>query len=89
MKRTEKTALLKRVLAGEASQQTAKQLHEAVARQPVIFIVRHGANGAIQPHDEVTVGSGPNQETILYRDLDEYARRNYLPVVIVVPHNGR
>ncbi|RYF68749.1 MAG: hypothetical protein EOO39_18850 [Cytophagaceae bacterium] len=73
MKRSEKIDLLSKVLSGETSLDTARRLYESQLKPLIIIYEPH--EHFPQPDDEVIVTTKDGGDRVLYKDLDDYARR--------------
>ncbi|ARK12187.1 hypothetical protein A6C57_18635 [Fibrella sp. ES10-3-2-2] len=87
MKRSEKVALLTKLLKGEVNGSIFKQLYKPHLKPLIIIFKRHAH--PLRPNDEVIVRAGPEDVTVLYKDLDAYARSVGGIVVAMLPDNGR
>ena len=83
MKQQDKKALLTRILQGETTTSTVKRLFKPESKSLTIVFEPHSHKP--QPTDEVIVETEPDNITMPYSELEEYARRVGGIVVVKIP----
>ncbi|GAB4038676.1 hypothetical protein [Spirosoma jeollabukense] len=87
MKRTEKIALLTKIIQGKSSEGVKQQLKQSIGPGAVVIIYRHGALRPA-PTDEVSFHYKGKPVTMPYKDIQAFTR--YEPLTIcMIPDNGR